>query len=591
LLVAFAALSWMSWREKGVTVDEPLHFMSAWITVRDHDFQTDPENPPLWKYWAMLPQVGAEMQLDRATLYEQILPRDRFDFYRWAPEQMFSSSNDGDALLRRSREAMLLIGVALGAAIAAFAWRIAGLVAAVAATTLFAFDPNFLAHAPLVKNDVIVSLCWLMVSAGLWSMGKRVSIANVLLVCAGSAVGILSKFTGLFLAPLVVLVLALRAVSPGKWAIGRFAVARTSRKIAVASGLVLVIGVFVYLSIWATYGFRFLPSSDPNVSTSLDRVIATIARNEWIAQTGEFTARPPPEVMARWRPSMDVRVLRALHDAHLLPHAFVDGLLSIKAAGLARPGFLLGQLNLTGWWYYYPVAFAVKTPLATLVVSAVLAIVAIRTWRHRSIAMNWTRVCFLTSAGLYVAISMTSSINLGVRHLFPVYPLLYVAAGWAVARLWQTARARLALVALGALLMVETLIAFPNYIPFFNAFAGGSRGGGAILTDSNVDWGQDLPLLAKWQAQHPDELLQCGCFSAVDPAHYGIRSLPLPGGPSSAGTPHWPPRPGVVAVSATNLQGAYRMFWPRGEDLYAPFRTQEPSEVRGGSIYLYRVEP
>jgi hypothetical protein len=580
----------MSWREKGVTVDEPLHFVSAWITVRDHDFQTDPENPPLWKYWVMLPQVGTELTLDRPTLYEQILPRDRFDFYRWAPEQMFSSSNDGDALLRRSRAAMLLIGVALGAAIAAFAWRIAGPVGAIAAITLFAFDPNFLAHAPLVKNDVIVSLCWLAVSAGLWSMGRRVSIANVLLVSVGCAAGILSKFTGLFLVPLVVLVLGLRAVASGKWEIGRFPVAQVSRKILIATGLVVVIGLFVFVSIWATYGFRFLPSNDPNVSTNIDRVIATIARNEWIAQTGEFTSRPPPEVMARWRPSMDVRMLRALHDARLLPHAFVDGLLSIKAAGLARPGFLLGKMNLTGWWYYYIVAFAVKTPLATLVVTAVLIVFAIRTWRRRSIAMNWTRVCFLACAGLYIAVSMTSSINLGVRHFFPVYALLYVAAGWAVARLWHNARARPAMLALGVLLIVETLIAFPNYIPFFNAFAGGSRGGATILTDSNVDWGQDLPLLAKWQAQHPDELLQVGCFSAVDPAHYGIRSLPLPGGPSSAGIPHWPPRPGVVAVSATNLQGAYRLFWPRGEDLYAPFRAQEPIAVLGGSIYLYRVE-
>jgi hypothetical protein len=157
--------------------------------------------------------------------------------------------------------------------------------------------------------------------------------------------------------------------------------------------------------------------------------------------------------------------------------------------------------------------------------------------------------------------------------------------------LWKKRAGRIAIIGLGAVLLVESLHAYPDYIPFFNVAAGGSRGGIRLLSDSNIDWGQDLPLLARWQQDHPEELLQAGCFSMIDPAHYGIRALPLPGGPSSAGTPHWPPRPGVVAVSATNLQGAYRMFWPRGEDLYAPFRAQKPIDVLGGSIYLYRVEP
>ncbi len=580
LLVAFATLSWMSWSKKGVTVDEPVHFVSAWLTTRDGDYQTDPENPPLWKRWVMLPQIGRELKLDRATLYDRILPTDRFAFYRWAPDQLFEHNDDGDAFIRRSRGAMLVIGVLLGAVIAAFAWRIAGPVAGVAALVLFAFDPNFLAHSPLVKNDVIVTLCWLCATAGLWSIGKRVRVTNVALICAACTAGVLSKFTGVFLLPLVVLLIGIRASQQKP---------PRSRSIYRGAGLILLVFLITYVGIWAGYGFRFSPSKDHPVDTSLDRLIATIARNEWIADTGQFAASAPPEVLARWHKPLDVRALEWFHDAHLLPHAFVDGMLSTKASAMVRPAFLFGNLNFTGWWYYYPVVFLVKTPLAMLIAFAIVAVLALRR-RNSSSDERWTRICLATSGLLYVLISMTSSVNVGVRHLFPIYPLLYVATGCAVARLWANRRARIVTLILGAGLVVETLVAFPNYIPFFNVLAGGSRGGVNILSDSNIDWGQDVPLLAQWQHDHPDELLQVGCFSVVDPAHYGIRSLPLPGGPSSAGTPHWPPHPGIVAVSATNLQGAYRMFWPRGEDLYAPFRAQKPIAVLGGSIYLYRVQ-
>jgi hypothetical protein len=132
----------------------------------------------------------------------------------------------------------------------------------------------------------------------------------------------------------------------------------------------------------------------------------------------------------------------------------------------------------------------------------------------------------------------------------------------------------------------ETLAAFPNYVAFFNAAAGGSRGGIRFLGDSNLDWGQDLKLLAQWQQDHQNQTLYLAYFGLADPAYYGVTYRNLPGS-YQFGPPYEPPRaPGVVAISATHLQGIYQE-----DDMLRVYRTigqrLEPIEVLGGTIYLY----
>src|SRR5205085_2115536 len=172
----------------------------------------------------------------------------------------------------------------------------------------------------------------------------------------------------------------------------------------------------------------------------------------------------------------------------------------------------------------------------------------------------------------------TSNLNIGVRHVLPVYPFLYAAAGacftFAVQRWRKPAVVTVSL--LGVMLLTETLLAWPNYIAYFNPAAGGPRGGFKLLGDSNLDWGQDLPLLANWQHQHPDVPLALSYFGTADPVAYDIRSFPLP---------PWPPPQElldncVIAISATNLQGIHTSS-------FIGYQSLKPSQVLGGTIYLY----
>ena len=186
---------------------------------------------------------------------------------------------------------------------------------------------------------------------------------------------------------------------------------------------------------------------------------------------------------------------------------------------------------------------------------------------------------------------VASNLDLGIRYALPLYPFLYIVLGGAASFVWSRGRAaRVVIALLGVALAVESFAAFPNYISFFNAPAGGSRGGLRLLGDSNLDWGQDLPALAKWQREHaPDQPLYLAYFGTADPAFYGIRYVNLPGGYRFGPSPRWPDVPGVVAISASVLQGP--RLPPALRLMYARIAQHEPIAVLGGgTVYLYAFD-
>src|SRR5205814_5870469 len=146
-------------------------------------------------------------------------------------------------------------------------------------------------------------------------------------------------------------------------------------------------------------------------------------------------------------------------------------------------------LSDTGWWYYFPLAMVFKTPLTTLfaiVVTLFIGLFTIGRWMTNP-KSRWLAICLLLPVVIYGASAMNSNLNLGIRHILPVYPFIYIAIGLAIAHLWPKAHTlRTIIVVLAALLAFETLAAFPNFISYFNVAAGGSRGGLRLLSDSNL---------------------------------------------------------------------------------------------------------
>jgi hypothetical protein len=275
----------------------------------------------------------------------------------------------------------------------------------------------------------------------------------------------------------------------------------------------------------------------------------------------------------------------------LLPEAWLTGLLSTYQVSLSHANYLLGRVSSGGWWYYFPLAMLVKSPIALILASVIALIVSLPIVFRRPLDSEqaWTVACLVFPPAVFLLMAMTSNLNYGVRHILPIYPFIYIGIGLAAACAWRRWRGLTAIVAgaLGLLLSVETLTAFPNYIAFFNVAAGGARGGFDLLGDSNLDWGQDLKLLADWQRRHSDADLYLAYYGAADPAYYGIRYHNLPGGIGPPADQATLPAHGhvVIAVSATTLQGIY--LPPNLRAFYEPLRHVPPTEVLGGSIYLF----
>jgi hypothetical protein len=602
LLVLFGTVAWLASLKKVATADEPLHLVSAYLAACDGDFRCNLEDPPLWKYVAVAGSNCAALKLDlHSWRWPKLLQTLNVEGDFVQDSLYHTPGNDADALVRAGRARLLAIGILLGGLIGWWAWRLGGAIAATVATAAFALDPNFLVHTPLVKNDVFFALTALLTAYCLWIAGKRLSVLSGLALCAAVGIGLTVKFTGILLVPIVIICLVIRALSPLPWlALGRPLNSRMSRM--AAAGVMAVIGILVCgTAIWGCYRFRWGPSPVQGQTLDFSQVLVVASQEESILAHRDVrlpTREQIDQWVTQWRPGWFVRLGRFLHDHRLLPQAWVAGMVYSYAGSLQRKTFLCGQYSRFGWWYYFPAAMLFKTPLATLaavLLAGAIGIGGARRWMtapgsiHALLAsrQSWAASCLMIPPASLLGAAMSSHIDLGLRHVLAIYPFIYIGMGLAAAYAWR--RRRTATIVwstlLGLGLAIETFAAFPNYIPFFNAAVGGWRGGARLLSDSNIDWGQDLGLLRDWQRQHPDVQLHLCYWGAADPRYYGINYVRMPGGSGPDDEKPDPRRRPIVAISVNSIQGTG--WYPTANDLYAGYRHRAPLDVLGGSIYLF----
>jgi hypothetical protein len=597
LLALFAILSTSASMTKGPTYDEPLHLVGGYVQRTAGDYRVDPANPALFGYWASLPLSRSAIP-DTYTAHPRWAALlDHFMANQWdfTTSVLFRTEGvDGAALVQRARLMFIPLGVALGAVIAIWAWQLKGAVAAIIAAALLALDPNFLAHSAIIKNDVPLALLFTILAWAMWRFGERGSIRWALLMALCAAAAINVKYSGVLAGPIIAALLVVRASLPAPWRVAGMNLNTIPRRLAVGVVVCALVALVCYVSIWATYRFRFAPTADPQAMLNTHRyelmVQTALARRHLSSHES-----PTREQILAQSPGAMVRGLIFAEKHRLLPQAWIHGFVQTYAAALERTSFLMDELSNTGWWYYFPLAMLFKTPVGTWL--ALLGALAVGSYliaerRHRQLETLWPTMCLFIPFGIYLLSAMTSNLNIGVRHVLPVYPFMYVAAATLLAegvRRWRTPMIK-TLAGIGVLLALETCLSWPNYIPFFNFAVGGPRGGIDLLGDSNLDWGQDLPLVKRWQDQHPDTPLAFGpmytepgagsYFGTVPPEFYGIRADPLPPGVPSTdlAATH------VLAVSATMLQDIYL-------DSYSGYRHYKPIAILGGTIYLYDLRP
>jgi hypothetical protein len=505
-LLVYAALAWLSVTSKSPTYDEPLHAVAGWLQIHQRDFRVDPEDPPLWKYWAALPtrrsDIKADLTLPPGTQIPQgdggnpvqIDPREKLALplrYRLVAEDIYhewpftaellypcgrslpaesGQCPDTDALINRMRAMMVVLAVAGGALLAMWGWQVGGGITAVTATLLYCLDPNILAHGPLVKNDVPLMMIATLLFWAVWRAGRRLTILNASAIAVLCAAALTTKFSALLFGPIVALLLIIRAVMPLPWPTFFRTLERRREKFVVAGCVLLCAFTISCIGIWAAYGFRFQPTSDPSILLNLKRMSVYTAMTELSMKHGRI---PTDDEIRAWRPSLMTQAILVLDASRALPQAWLNGLLYTYQSALMRQTYLLGDYSMTGWWYYFPVAMLTKAPLALIaacLVALIVSAMAIRALGWRPTLATWTAACLIIPPALFLGSAMRSNLNLGLRHILPVYPFIYLAIGLAVAYAWRHRRRATKWIAgaLALLLAVETLSAFPDYLAYFN---------------------------------------------------------------------------------------------------------------------------
>ena len=251
--------------------------------------------------------------------------------------------------------------------------------------------------------------------------------------------------------------------------------------------------------------------------------------------------------------------------------------------------YLMGEYSTQGWWYYYPVALLIKTPVP------VRGLGGWGLWQVMRDRSRWAALGLLVwppllLAGLFVA----GGKDIGLRYLLPAYPFLFLLAvqvlpasgtqGWRGWRAW--------LLILCCLWHAGgTLRNHPDHLAYFNELVGGPDQGYRYLADSNLDWGQDLKGLKAYMDQRGIERIKLSYFGTVDPALYGLQYEWLPSfylpAPPDART--LLPTTGLIAISATNLVGVYMGGYGQGRDLFRWLRSYEPVARIGHSIFVYDI--
>jgi hypothetical protein len=536
--------------DKAPTFDEPAHLAGGVAALELGDFRINPENGILPQEWEALPVLFAftpKHPIDtRSGWWRKAL--------KWniATDYLFRSGNDHAKILLSARVMVVALAAACAMAVFLVSRRIWGSKGGLLSIAVFALSPTVLANARLATSDIAAALFFILAAWTFQNALDKLTATRFLAAAAAAAALFLSKMSAPIIIPVFLITAGTRIFSNRPWTIafGKKRIWRLEKQHARAAGslaLIAAIGVSIYISIWAAFGFRYAMLSD---------------------EKGAL------ELRARWElllndKSSAVKTIAFAKKHRLFPESYLYGYAYVFRESRMRHAFLNGKHSITGWWYFFPATFAMKTPPETIILiilGLTLPWIAFRpsdpkrAFDRRRLLL-WKLAAPTALVATYALFSLTSHLNIGHRHLLPIYPPLAIAVGGAALLLRRRSRTagKLAVTALVAGLAIENVAIFPDYLAYFSPLVGGPDNGYKHLVDSSLDWGQDLARLKKHIEQNkiPEREVYMAYFGSVNLTAYGMpykRLLCC----FEQNTPEvFPLRAGTYCVSATMLQMAY----------------------------------
>ena len=541
---------------KSITNDEIVHIPAGYYHLVAGNYTLNNEHPPLIKMWAALPLLF--IQPNEPAL--ETSGKSHFAERTASAYDNFWAANDEffQPICFWTRASMILLAALLGWLIFVYARRLAGARAAVLAVALYSLEPTVLAHGRVVHTDLPAAFAYLLFFFALHGYVKEPTLRRAAFLGAVTGAALITKFSLAILAPVFAVACLIHM-----WRAPRLG--RSRAMVLRHATLAALIALFI---INAAYRFQRQALLQADVA--------------WV------TLKTPErfdEVMT------GIAVL-----SKFVPTYFLFGIYNVGIHNhYGHAASIFGEHSYTGWWYYFPAAFALKTTIPFLLFSA--AALAWGVWRLAA-KRDWRFLFLVIPVAIYAALSLSSTINIGIRHFLPVYPFLFVLGGMLLHAALRPRRAKLLARPLVVLLLCwvsfEALRAYPDYTPYMNQLAW-KRPAWQYLSDSNVEWGDDVPALAAYLRARGETKVRAalaGGWMTLD--HYGVTYINI-----FSSTRKRLPETNYVAIGASFLNGAtvpasleesQNMPEKERQNFFAHFRDQKPEAVFGNSIYLYRVK-
>lgn len=500
ILLLFFIVVTLAITTKSITNDELAHIAAGYSYWKTFDYRMNVEHPPLMKLMAGTPLLFLNPELPKTTAWKQGAE------WIFGQQFFFEANPNADQLVFWARMPMVFVAMLLGFYIFKWASELYGRMAGYTALILYTFNPLVLGHAGLVTTDIGVAAFIFITLYYLWKFcqnptHKHLFVTGIMLGLALSA-----KFTGIYLLPVVVILMATWQVC--KTGLRQFLRPKAIQKMLL--NLLIIFGVAIIILV-LTYGiFEF------------------------------------PKYFSGFRQ------------------------VSLHSSLFGHKSYLFGSYSETGFRYYFFIAFLFKEPIPLLIM--LLAAVFMQRWLLHN---SRNELFLLIPALIYLAAFVMNNINIGIRHILPVYPILFVFASKITT--WKFRYKYIPIVLLLGGYITSSFLIFPHYLAYFNELGGGPEKGYNILIDSNIDWGQDLKGLKQWMGQNGVSSIKMAYFGHDSRSYRNISYEELPCGPSK----------GLMAISVNRLVG----FDEKEHQCFKWLRdsTVNPITIIGYSIYVYNI--
>jgi len=558
LLILLLVETGLSTRRQSVGWDEGDHIFAGYMNWKQGAYYLNPEHPPLVKLVATFPLLALDLKTAPAQgryFKSEAYYGGRELLFRNAPQ--YGGKYEAGTLMFRIHMATLIFAVGLAWLLFVAGREMFGSLAGLAAMALYVFDPSVLAQAPFVATDTAACLGFFAVAFLFYRFVKQMSWQRAAICGLALGLALASKHSAIVLFPILFLLAG--AELAGRWWDKRRMPGREALRMALGLALTFVLALTV---LWAVYGFRFAMHPSGASLPSLESEVQPL------------------------QAPMRGFLLFCQH-YKLLPESYIFGLADVQNVGIFTPSYIFGQIHLHGVWYYFPTLLTLKWTVGTLALLglSLLVYASGRIRKRREIAF------LVLPAIVYFAIAVAGPLNLGVRHILPIFPFVFALVGAAMAHL--AGRRRAWAWVIGVLLLahaVESLAAFPNYLPFGNRLWGGSSNTYRYFTDSAVDWGQQLVQVKEWTDRHNIKECAFAYYVApyVTPSDYGIpcRLLPTPDINWAGMQIDLPPVVhGPILISLADLNG-----WENGtreQNPYRAFADRKPDETIANGVAVY----